>query len=54
MIFSGGCGMADLWDVSEPERASVLPPACPKLWRSPNPEPFLRVFANREYVMLEL
>ena len=47
--------MTDLWDVEEPHlKASGAEEVCPKLWNSPRPEPFKRVFANAEYRVLKV
>ena len=48
------CAMASIMDSLEPERIQQGSPLCPKLFHSPNPRPFKRLFANDVYVVLKV
>ena len=48
------CAMASIMDSLEPERIHQGSPLCPKLFHSPNPRPFKRLFANDVYVVLKV
>lgn len=47
-----GCGMADIWDVEEPQNRHK-PSLCPRLFHR-NAAPFHRVFANDVFVVLQV
>lgn len=47
-----GCRMTDLWDIQDPKRVK-RPALCPQLF-SGDASPFVRVFKNSEYVVLQL
>jgi len=56
LCFRNGCGMTDLWDLEEPDRAALNePPLCPKLFGGhPTIKPFETIFKNTEYVVLRI
>ena len=48
-----GCGMIDLWDREEDTHSKKKAPLCPQLF-SKNPTPFVRVFKNEDYAVLQV
>jgi len=46
-----GCAMPELWDIQQPQNKH-RPAVCPILWK--NAHPFLRVFKNKSYAVLQL
>lgn len=49
---TSGCGIIDSWDIEEPKNLHQ-PPVCPTLFHG-NPSPFIKVFANEMYVVLQI
>jgi len=50
----GGCALTEVWDIEEPElKEQKSKPVCPILWNK-TPVPFVKVFQNRDYVVLRV